>query len=111
MGKQQHTILQRKYSPLTSETGSSTGQSRSESPISDPHTVSAASPLSFSSSAGAPNNNIITTTLCNMNNNVTSYELNSSIATTSNQQDSGVETFSSLPPILPSNVVPGMASI
>lgn len=109
--KQQHTILQRKYSPLTSETGSSTGQSRSESPISDSHTVSAASPLSFSSSAGAPNNNIINTTLCNMNNNVTSYELNSSITTTSNQQDSGVETFSSLPPVLPSNAVPGMAPI
>merc|ERR1719433_395862 len=46
-----------------------------------------------------------------MNNNVTSYELNSSITTTSNQQDSGVETFSSLPPVLPSNVVPGMAPI
>ena len=39
--------LQRKYSPLTSETGSSA--SRSESPVSDSQTVSAASPLSFMS--------------------------------------------------------------
>jgi len=39
--------LVRKYSPLTSETGSSA--SRSESPISDSQTVSASSPLSFSS--------------------------------------------------------------
>jgi len=38
--------LQRKYSPLTSETGSSA--SRSESPISDSQTVSGSSPLSFS---------------------------------------------------------------
>uniref|UniRef100_A0A0K2SVW2 non-specific serine/threonine protein kinase n=1 Tax=Lepeophtheirus salmonis TaxID=72036 RepID=A0A0K2SVW2_LEPSM len=41
--------LQRKYSPLTSETGSSA--SRSESPVSDSQTVSAASPLSFLSSS------------------------------------------------------------
>jgi hypothetical protein len=39
--------LVRKYSPLTSETGSSA--SRSDSPISDSQTVSASSPLSFSS--------------------------------------------------------------
>ena len=38
--------LQRKYSPITSETGSSA--SRSESPVSDSQTVSASSPLSFS---------------------------------------------------------------
>ena len=41
--------LQRKYSPQTSETGSSA--SRSESPISDSQTVSASSPLSFASNA------------------------------------------------------------
>jgi hypothetical protein len=41
--------LVRKYSPLTSEAGSSA--SRSESPISDSQTVSASSPLSFLSSA------------------------------------------------------------
>ncbi|CAB4056206.1 LATS1_2 [Lepeophtheirus salmonis] len=39
----------KKYSPLTSETGSSA--SRSESPVSDSQTVSAASPLSFLSSS------------------------------------------------------------
>jgi len=41
--------LVRKYSPLTSETGSSA--SRSESPISDSQTVSGSSPLSFLTSA------------------------------------------------------------
>ena len=99
-----HSVLQRKYSPLTSETGSSTAASRSESPISDSHTVSAASPLSFASSTGV-SNNVINTTLCNMNNNVTGYELNASMA--AGPQDAGVEPFSSLPPILSSNPAPG----
>jgi serine/threonine-protein kinase LATS1/2 len=45
-----------------------------------------------------------------MNNNVTSYEINPSIATTT--QDSGVETFSLLPSSLTSNSTPGaMASL
>ena len=94
--------LQRKYSPLTSETGSSTAASRSESPISDSHTVSAASPLSFASSTSATNN-VVNTTLCNMNNNITNYELN--MAAQAPTPD--VENFSSLPPSLPSNATQG----
>ena len=45
--------LPRRYSPLPSETGSSTAASRSESPVSDSQTVSAASPLSFGPSDAA----------------------------------------------------------
>ena len=97
-----HSVLQRKYSPLTSETGSSTAASRSESPISDSHTVSAASPLSFASSTGVTNS-VINTTLCNMNNNITGYELNASAATTTHDSGLSSEPFSSLPPSLPSN--------
>ena len=97
-----HSVLQRKYSPLTSETGSSTAASRSESPISDSHTVSAASPLSFASSIGATNN-VVNTTLCNMNNNIANYELSSTTA----PPTPDVENFSSLPPTLPSNATPG----
>lgn len=52
--------LVRKYSPLTSETGSSA--SRSESPTSDSQTVSAPSPLSFSSNATAVLSNTPTLT-------------------------------------------------